>query len=287
VHADEPFYFEMPPPYYPSRATITPISEGDKAASGTLQIESEEYWEYIQSGPAADEVFKTIQASTTTGGQQATVNPNDQTPQESSPPASQPSSGGGGCLIATAAFGSELSPQIQFLRSFRDNHILSTATGSSFMTAFNAWYYSFSPQVAEYERQQPWLQQTVKIIIYPLLGILQLSEKAFVMIPGEYGSIMAGFVASSLIGAVYISPIAISIKKIRQSTLDRRFVPMSIAGLTASVLVALFAGNSAVLMVTTSLLVLATMASVAFYCSKVLYLVFKSFRDKIGSQPAR
>jgi len=32
--------------------------------------------------------------------------------------------GGGGCLIATAAFGSEMAPQIQFLREIRDNTVL-------------------------------------------------------------------------------------------------------------------------------------------------------------------
>ena len=38
-----------------------------------------------------------------------------------------------GCLIATAAFGSELSPQVQFLRNFRDNRILSTVSGSKLL----------------------------------------------------------------------------------------------------------------------------------------------------------
>ena len=36
---------------------------------------------------------------------------------------------GGGCLIATATFGTELSPQIQNLRELRDNTILSTKSG--------------------------------------------------------------------------------------------------------------------------------------------------------------
>jgi len=40
---------------------------------------------------------------------------------------------GGGCLIATATFGSELSPQIQQLRELRDNTILSTESGIAFM----------------------------------------------------------------------------------------------------------------------------------------------------------
>jgi hypothetical protein len=73
--------------------------------------------------------------------QQGTGNPNPQ-PQ---PTQSQ-------CFIVTAAFGSELTPQVQYLRHFRDNYILSTASGTAFMKVFNNVYYSFSPQIAEYER---------------------------------------------------------------------------------------------------------------------------------------
>ena len=40
---------------------------------------------------------------------------------------------GGGCLIATAAYGSEMAPQVQFLREIRDNTVLQTQSGVSFM----------------------------------------------------------------------------------------------------------------------------------------------------------
>ncbi len=60
--------------------------------------------------------------------------------------------GGGGCLIATAAFGSELAPQVQMLRELRDNTVLSTISGTAFMTGFNQFYYSFSPTIADWER---------------------------------------------------------------------------------------------------------------------------------------
>ena len=36
----------------------------------------------------------------------------------------------GGCLIATAAFGSEMAPQVQFLRELRDNTVLQTESGN-------------------------------------------------------------------------------------------------------------------------------------------------------------
>jgi len=50
---------------------------------------------------------------------------------------------GGGCLIATAAYGSELAQQVQFLREIRDNTVMSTSTGTAFMSGFNQLYYSF------------------------------------------------------------------------------------------------------------------------------------------------
>jgi len=85
---------------------------------------------------------------------------------------------GGGCLIATAAFGSELSPQIQFLREIRDNTVLQTESGTSFMTGFNQFYYSFSPAIADYERENLVFKETVKIMLTPLLTSLTLLHYA-------------------------------------------------------------------------------------------------------------
>ncbi len=81
---------------------------------------------------------------------------------------------GGGCLIATATFDSELAPPVQQLRELRDNKLLQTKSGSDFMTIFNNFYYSFSPQVADMEREYPLFKETVKIGITPLLLSLSL-----------------------------------------------------------------------------------------------------------------
>jgi hypothetical protein len=114
-----------------------------------------------------------------------------------------------GCLIATAAFGSELAPQVQELRLFREGIVLKTSAGSSFMNVFNTWYYSFSPSVANYERQEPWLQNTVKILIYPLLGILALSTSIYdsLAFNSELGIVASGITASSLVGLLYFAPL--------------------------------------------------------------------------------
>ena len=81
---------------------------------------------------------------------------------------------GGGCLIATAAFGSEMAPQVQFLREIRDGTVMSTESGTAFMTGFNQFYYSFSPQIADYERENPVFKEMVKVSLTPLLTSLTL-----------------------------------------------------------------------------------------------------------------
>ncbi len=85
---------------------------------------------------------------------------------------------GGGCLIATAAYGSELAPQIQQLREIRDNTILSTQSGTTFMTGFNQFYYSFSPIIADLERENPVFKEIVKIVITPMLSTLSIMTLA-------------------------------------------------------------------------------------------------------------
>ncbi|MBT3591474.1 MAG: copper-binding protein [Candidatus Nitrosopelagicus sp.] len=81
---------------------------------------------------------------------------------------------GGGCLIATAAFGSEMSPQVQQLREIRDNIVMQTSSGKSFMTEFNQIYYSFSPQIADYERENPIFKEAVKVTLTPMLTSFSL-----------------------------------------------------------------------------------------------------------------
>jgi len=85
---------------------------------------------------------------------------------------------GGGCLIATATYGSELSPQVQQLRELRDNQLLQTESGTAFMGMFNDVYYSFSPIIADYERENPLFKEIVKIAITPMISSLSLMENA-------------------------------------------------------------------------------------------------------------
>jgi len=81
---------------------------------------------------------------------------------------------GGGCLIATATFGSEMAPQVQQLRELRDNSLLSTQTGTTFMAGFNQLYYSFSPTIADLEREHPAFKEAVKLAITPIISSLSI-----------------------------------------------------------------------------------------------------------------
>ncbi len=115
-------------------------------------------------------------------------------------PAEQPPAapGGGGCLVATAAHGTELAPQVQMLREVRDTALLGTAPGVSFMAAFNAVYYSFSPAVADMERESPALRAAVAALLAPLLASLSLMSAADA---GSPASVLAAGVLAALLSA--------------------------------------------------------------------------------------
>ena len=85
---------------------------------------------------------------------------------------------GGGCLIATATYGSEMATEVQQLRELRDNQLLNTESGTVFMGTFNDIYYSFSPIVADYERENPLFKEMVKLAITPMISSLSLMDNA-------------------------------------------------------------------------------------------------------------
>jgi len=120
---------------------------------------------------------------------------------------------GGGCLIATAAYGSELAPQVQMLREIRDNSLLQTESGTSFMNSFNDFYYSFSPYIADYERENPLFREIVKIGITPLIASLSILN--YVDMNSEESVLGFGIGLILLnVGMYFVAP-AIVIHKIR------------------------------------------------------------------------
>lgn len=170
------------------------------------------------------------------------------------------------CLIATAAFGSELSPQVKYLRHFRDHYILSTASGSAFMNIFNSIYYSFSPQVAQYEREQPWFQGITRVALYPLFGILMTAERGYSTIGGgEAGSVLAGAIASSLTGIVYLWPAGFAASR----RFDNRLLVI-IVGVATGILAVAMVAFPAMLPLGTTVFVLAIAGASAIAIAKAI-----------------
>ena len=134
------------------------------------------------------------------------------------PPEGAPVEEKKGCIIATATYGSELAPEVQFLRGFRDNTVLNTFAGRSFIAVFNAWYYSFSPTVASAIAANDALRGLMKILLYPLIGILHIaaSMNSLFSFNHELAVITSGLVASSLIGIVYFGPIALVVHRFKK-----------------------------------------------------------------------
>lgn len=114
----------------------------------------------------------------------------------------------GSCLIATASFGSELSPQVQMLREIRDNTLLNTESGKIFMNGFNSVYYSFSPQVAQLENEHQIFRDVVKVFITPMITTLSIMTLAHE--DSEFDVIFLGISTIVLIVGMYVvAPVTI------------------------------------------------------------------------------
>ena len=174
------------------------------------------------------------------------------------------------CLIATATFGSVQAPQVQLLRDFRDQQVLRTFAGSNFMSVFNSWYYSFSPAVARYESGNPAARNIARILLSPMIVILQLSSLTYSTLASqpEVAILAAGILASSLIGLTYLAlPLSgvFLLCRNRLNSRRKRRVTKSILLLMLSLLVAyclseLFALSAVMMFVSTGIVLMFLLA---------------------------
>jgi len=178
------------------------------------------------------------------------------------------------CIIATVTYGSEVSPEVQYLRNFRDRLVLSTRAGSAFMNVFNTWYYSFSPHVADFIASHDNTRAPVRIWLYPLIGILQISSLAYstLAFSPELAVLAAGLVASALIGLIYLTPITVFLarplarRRIRSANIMKAFSVTCVVALVALGLGEV-AGSLTLLAFASSALVLTTLISTALIFS--------------------
>jgi len=144
------------------------------------------------------------------------------------------------------------------------------------MIAFNAWYYSFSPNVAGYLNSHGVERTIMKGVLYPLIGILKLSSVTFSATSAfpELAALFSGLVASSLIGAFYLGlPLSLVRARIRrlrgsraQGTLEWALTVLVLGGLVALGLGEIFQ-SMALLMIASVTIILSTLFLSATFTS--------------------
>lgn len=116
-----------------------------------------------------------------------------------------------GCLIATAAYETELAPQVQLLREVRDNVLFSTGSGTTFMTGFSEFYYTFSPTIADLERQNLVFKEAVKITIIPMLSTMSILNYADINSESEMLGYGIGIILLN-VGMYFVVPALVIVK---------------------------------------------------------------------------
>ncbi|MFH1328531.1 MAG: CFI-box-CTERM domain-containing protein [Candidatus Bathyarchaeota archaeon] len=197
------------------------------------------------------------------------------------------------CIVATSTYGSELAPEVQLLRGFRDNVTLTTFAGSQFMSVFNAWYYSWSPPVAGFIDQQPAVKTLMQGILYPLIATLNIAmaTNSIFNFNSEVGIVVAGLVSSSMIGIIYLSPFMsasfVVAKKNRKSALRFCKLKLFMFSWLASVVLIIVGEASSfqiIMMIGSGAFVLTTLwMSASLVAANVVKALSKVFRFKTKS----
>jgi len=90
------------------------------------------------------------------------------------------------CFIATAAFRSVEAGPVELLREFRDHVLFEFAPGRSFVE----WYYSWSPQSAEWLVRNPVFRAPVLVSLIPLQIIAFISLHSVILVVAAFLSLI-------------------------------------------------------------------------------------------------
>ena len=160
------------------------------------------------------------------------------------------------------------------------------------MLAFNLWYYSFSPSVADIIIKSQLFKTVMKFSLYPLLGILHMSSivYTFFVDKSEIAVFMSGIVASFLIGTVYFAPIFIPLLYRKRSYLRLVFtftVLLLSFGLVSSIIGESIL-NQQLMMLGTSAFVIGILISsiwVIYKSGHIIYQIINILKDHSKKNP--
>jgi hypothetical protein len=88
-----------------------------------------------------------------------------------------------------------MEPQVELLRDFRDQYLLTNAPGKRFVEA----YYKHGPLAADYINEHSWLKPIVRVLLMPLVGISYFLVKTSVTIKILVASAMIVLMLNCLI----------------------------------------------------------------------------------------
>jgi hypothetical protein len=131
------------------------------------------------------------------------------------------------CIIATAAYGSEIEPHVVYMRFVRDNLIGSSPMGRTLVAAFNVFYYSWSPAVAKAIAGSEVLRAIFRVVLLPLIGIVHVTAVVFMAVTNlggitDLASVVAFLVAAAMTVAVYVALPFLAALKLKQGIRTRR-----------------------------------------------------------------
>ncbi len=199
---------------------VIALLEGEKGGSTVFNIQMQKTITLLIGNPVIEEAVAEVTTPSEQEQPEETQPEQQQEPgsfgvvlpeETQEPTATESAEEGGGCLISTATYGSELAPQVQMLREIRDNSLLGTSSGSAFMSGFNTLYYSFSPTIADWERQSPIFQEAVKISITPLITSLSILNYVDMDSEAEVLGFGIGIILLN-IGMYFVAPVAIILR---------------------------------------------------------------------------
>jgi hypothetical protein len=105
-------------------------------------------------------------------------------------------SGAGWCFIATAAYGTPMAEEIQILREFRDEYLLTNPVGEALVK----FYYRVSPPIAEFITEHPSLKPIVRSGLLPAIAMSTIVVNTS---PAEKTAIVSLLVLVSLALAIW------------------------------------------------------------------------------------
>ncbi len=112
--------------------------------------------EYVLDSGYDQVIFATVEANAVSAG--------------SSPPSGPAAvESNSRCFIATAAFGSPLAVEVQYLREFRDRYLMTSSLGRAFVDL----YYRYSPPVADFLRDHDLFRSVVRFLLVPVVELIK------------------------------------------------------------------------------------------------------------------